>query len=146
MNVPNYFKEVRKIDNFVQPTSTGEPIEFYSIKNRFILIQFWASWCSPCRAEHPKLVELYSKYHPRGLEIIGISLDDLISDWTNAIAKDQLYWINVSDLLVWKNELVKKYKIDHVPFNILVDSSYSVIAIDLYPVQLSEVLDRYLAN
>jgi thiol-disulfide isomerase/thioredoxin len=134
------------ITNFVLPTPTGDTVELYSLKERFVLIQFWSSSCAPCRWEHPHLIKLYSKYHSKGLEILGISLDNKLSDWVAAITQDNLLWKNVSDLSGWENPIVKKYKINYIPFNILIDSSHAIIAANLYPDQLEEILIRKIDN
>ena len=124
----------------------GKTIQLNRIKHKYILIDFWASWCGTCRLQNPGFVDIYSNYHSKGLEIIGISLDTKKSDWAEAISKDKLPWINVSDLLGLKGPTAEKYKIDYLPFNILVDSSYSVIATEIWPYQLKKILDYYISK
>lgn len=130
------------VQDFFQPTSTGKVFKLHSLKRRFVLIQFWASWCYPCRAENPELVALYSKYKSKGFDIVGISLDDNNAAWMKALKEDQLPWINVSDLLGFKNTVAQKFKVYQIPFNILIDSSYSIIATSLWPSQIKEILSR----
>jgi thiol-disulfide isomerase/thioredoxin len=139
-------KKGNKIRDFSLNTIQGKTIQFRSIKNKFILIQFWASWCAPCRVEAPQLIQLYSKYHSKGLDIVSISLDDNKSDWAQAIKKDKISWLNASDLKGWKGPLAKMFRIDYVPFYILLDSSYSVITTDVWPDQFSKVLAYYTSR
>lgn len=136
------------VPDFSQPSTDGKRISLYSLKSRFILIQFWASWCAPCRWENPQFMKLYSKYHPKGdLEIIDVSLDTEDSAWKQAIAQDHLPWINVSDLKGWQNSIAKKYIVTpHVPFNILIDNSHSIISSELWPSQVGDILEKYLGR
>jgi thiol-disulfide isomerase/thioredoxin len=141
-------KPGNKISDFTQPSTDGKPVSLYSLKSRFVLIQFWASWCATCRWENPQLIKLYSKYHPDGnLDIVDISLDTDSSDWKEAIAKDHLPWINVCDFAGWQNLLVQKYILTpHVPFSILIDSSHSIVASEIWPSQLGDILQKNLGK
>lgn len=141
-------KPGKVIADFTQTSTEGKPVSLYSLKDRFVLIQFWASWCAPCRWENPQFIKLYSKYHPHGdLEIIDISLDTEASSWKEAISQDHLPWINVSDLTGWHNLLAQKYIVTpYVPFNILIDSSHSIVASEIWPSQLGDILENYLGK
>lgn len=100
------------------------------------IIDFWASWCGPCRKENPHIVALYKKYHDKGLNIIGVSLDKEESAWKNAIAKDQLNWFHVSNLKFWDEPIAHLYGVEQIPAPFLLDAEGKVIARDLYGEQL----------
>ena len=109
-------------------TPEGETLELHQIPGKIKIIDFWASWCYPCRKENPLMVRLYEKYHDKGLEIVGISLDDDHKKWTDAIQKDGLPWIHLSELKKWKCEAVRLYDVKAVPHTVVVDSENRVIA------------------
>jgi thiol-disulfide isomerase/thioredoxin len=120
-----------KLENFTQPTSDGKPFSLYNVKGKYILLDFWASWCGPCRLKHPLWVKLYGKYNTKDFEIISISLDNNKSQWLNAIKKDKLTWTNTSDLKGWKNKIAIKYGISSVPYTILLNENYEVITTEI---------------
>lgn len=96
------------------------------------LIDFWASWCPPCRTANPKLVTLYNEFHNKGFNIISVSLDDDATKWKNAIAKDQLTWTQVSNLKEMEvNPIVKQYGVTLIPTTFLLDASGKIVGIDL---------------
>lgn len=109
-------------------TPEGETLELHKISGKIKIIDFWASWCYPCRKENPLMVRLYEKYHDKGLEIIGISLDDDQKKWTDAIQKDGLPWIHLSELKKWKCEAVRLFDVKAVPHTVVLDSENHVIA------------------
>jgi thiol-disulfide isomerase/thioredoxin len=115
------------VENFPMENPNGKKLSLHSVKAKYILLDFWASWCGPCRAENPQLIQVYKKFKDKGFEIIGISLDENREDWMKAIKKDNLDWLHVSKLKGWNNELTAKYKISSLPFSILLDSNYKVI-------------------
>lgn len=96
-----------------------------------VLVDFWASWCGPCRKENPNLVKAYAKYHDKGFEIIGVSLDDKKESWLKAIEADKLVWLHASDLKCWKSDLAAEYGIKSIPTSFLVDAEGRIIAKDL---------------
>lgn len=128
--------------DFIQNTPDDKPVRLSDFKGRYVLIDFWASWCGPCRAENPDIVRAYHVYHGKGLEIIGVSLDDLStkSAWIKAIQQDNLMWYHVSDLKGWENKVAKQYRIQSVPANFLLDKTGKIIARNLK----GEVLDKKL--
>lgn len=127
------------------PNPKGEEVSLSSLKGKVVLIDFWASWCGPCRTESPNMVKLYNKYQPKGFEIFGVSLDRDKAAWTKAIKKDQLDWIHVSDLLFWDSKAAKTYNVESIPFTVLVDKEGKIIAKGLrgeeLESKLSEILD-----
>lgn len=111
--------------DFTQNDADGNPINAGMVisdpKNRYVLIDFWASWCGPCMGELPYLREAYSQYSPQGFEILGVSLDREREDWLNAIKEEKMEWLHVSDLNYWSNEVAKMYYIRSIPQNFLID-------------------------
>lgn len=125
------------------PTPDGDTLALSSFRGKYVLLDFWASWCSPCRAENPNLVKTYQKYHSKGFEIYQVSLDRSKDAWTSAIEKDQLEWTHVSDLKFWNSNAAKTYKIQAIPASFLLDKQGKIIAKnlrgDLLEAKLSEI-------
>jgi thiol-disulfide isomerase/thioredoxin len=123
-----------------QESPEGKKIALSSFKGKVVLIDFWASWCGPCRKEMPHVKEIYAKYKGMGLEILGVSLDDDKDAWINAIQKDGLTWPQVSDLGGWKNEAAQVYGVQAIPHTVLVDKNGKITAIGLRGSELDDVL------
>ncbi len=109
----------------------GKTVSLSSFAGKIVLVDFWASWCAPCRKENPKNVALYNKYKSKGFEIFGVSLDDNRDAWIDAINKDKLLWPHGSDLQRWNSPLIGKYGIDGIPYTVLVDKEGKIIATKL---------------
>ncbi|MEZ4990964.1 MAG: TlpA disulfide reductase family protein [Saprospiraceae bacterium] len=122
----------------------GNAVSLKDFQGKYVLIDFWASWCGPCRADHPSLIELYEQYHSKGLEILSISIDHKIEHWKRAIAEDKLPWPNVLDLKNGQNEVASQYGIKVVPSNFLLDKSGILIAKDLDRAALEKKLRELL--
>jgi len=127
------------------PNPNGDTTNLSSLKGQYVLVDFWASWCRPCRVENPHLVKVYEKYHSRGFEIFQVSLDKKKSAWVEAIEKDQLDWIHVSDLKYWNAAPAKLYQVQSIPANFLLDKKGKIIAKNLrgeqLEVELSKIFD-----
>lgn len=131
---------------FSQPDTSGIIVTLASFRNKYVLLDFWASWCGPCRAENPYLVAAYKKYKDRGFTILSVSLDDRASrsKWLAAIAKDGLAWTHVSDLKGWDNAAAVQYNIKAVPQNFLIDPSGKIVAKNLRGEQLQKKLEELI--
>lgn len=126
--------------DFTMADRNGQSFKLSSLKGKVVLVDFWASWCGPCRKENPNLVKAYAKYHGKGFEIVGVSLDDKKDNWLKAIDADQLGWLHVSDLKGWKSDLAAEYGIRSIPTSFLVDADGKIIAKDLRGDQLEKKL------
>lgn len=117
--------------DFAQNDPDGQPIKLSELRGKVVLVDFWASWCGPCRRENPNVVRMYNKYKSQGFEILGVSLDKQKGAWLKAIEKDKLTWPHVSDLRGWKNEVAQLYSVTSVPATILLDREGRIIARNL---------------
>lgn len=132
--------------DFTQEDINGKPFTLSSLRGKYVLVDFWASWCVPCRKENPFLVKAYNEMKDRNFEIVGVSLDypGARSSWETAIKTDGLPWIHVSDLKCWKNEVAVMYGINSVPQNILIDPNGMIIAKNLRGEKLTQKLKELI--
>ena len=130
--------------NFTITTPEGESISLYDIKGKVKLIDFWASWCAPCRGENPHVVEIYKEYHPKGLEIFGVSLDNNKEAWVKAIADDGLVWKHGSDLKGWQSAPAQLYSVTGIPHTVLLDENNKIIAKNLRGDELKQKIAELL--
>ena len=130
--------------NFTITTPEGESISLYDIKGKVKLIDFWASWCGPCRGENPHVVEIYKEYHPKGLEIFGVSLDNNKEAWVKAIADDGLVWKHGSDLKGWQSAPAQLYSVTGIPHTVLLDENNKIIAKNLRGDELKQKIAELL--
>ncbi|TKC56913.1 AhpC/TSA family protein [Pedobacter hiemivivus] len=128
--------------NFTQQDVNGKSVSLVDFKGKYVLIEFWASWCSPCRAESPNLLKQYASFKDKGFEILGVSVDSDKAKWLEAIKKDGLTWPQISDLKGWDNEARKVYGISGVPANFLVSPEGKIIGSHL----MGEALNKKLAE
>ncbi|HEY0298074.1 MAG TPA: TlpA disulfide reductase family protein [Arachidicoccus sp.] len=122
----------------------GKPVNLSDFKGKYVLIDFWASWCGPCRAENPNVVKAYNKYKDKNFTIFGVSLDQSGDNWKEAIAKDNLTWTEVSDLQYWKNAAAADYGVQAIPANFLIDPNGVIIGHDLRGEDLENKLAEIL--
>ncbi len=128
--------------DFTQKTPSGEGFSLSELRGKVVLVDFWASWCGPCRRENPNVVRLYQKYKDKGFEILGVSLDKTHGRWVQAIESDGLEWQHVSDLKGWANEVAQAYGVRSIPHTILLDPEGRILARNLR----GEALENKLAE
>ncbi len=118
----------------------GKIISLSSLRGKYVLVDFWASWCGPCRGENPNVVAAFEKYKNKNFTVLGISLDDNKESWLEAIKVDKLNWQHISDLKKWESIVVGAYQIEGIPFNVLIDPTGKIIATELRGQALQETL------
>ena len=131
---------------FSLPDYKGKMVSLSSYRGQYVLVDFWASWCAPCRQENPNVVAAYAKYKNRNFTILGVSLDETDGKeaWTKAVMQDNLTWTQLSDLKGWGSEVVSLYGIQGIPFNVLVDPQGKIIAESLRGADLAATLEKVL--
>jgi peroxiredoxin len=117
--------------DFSQNDANGNPVSLSSFRGKYVLLDFWASWCQPCRVENPNIVKAYKNFKDKGFDILGVSLDQDGAAWAKAIADDKLTWNHVSDLKYWNNDVAQLYSIRSIPASFLLDPEGKIIAKDL---------------
>ncbi len=122
----------------------GKPISLSDFKGKYVLVDFWASWCGPCRAENPNVVKTFNQYKNKNFTILGVSLDEDAAAWKQAIDHDKLAWAQVSDLKGWKNEVAQEYGVRAIPANFLIDPNGVIVAHNLRGEELSSKLAEVL--
>ena len=122
----------------------GKPVSLSSFKGKYVLVDFWASWCGPCRVENPNVVAAYQQFKNKNFTILGVSLDDNKGKWIEAIREDRLTWTHVSDLKQWRSMVVPMYNIEGIPYNVLLDPQGIVIAERLTGAALEQKLAEIL--
>jgi peroxiredoxin len=131
--------------DFAGVSPQGETIRLSEYTGNYLLLEFWASWCGPCRRDNPNLVKAYQEFHPNGFEIFAVSLDHKKENWIAAIEKDSLSWVHVSDLKFWDSEPAKLYGIRNIPSNVLIDPQGNIIARNIKGTDLAAKLGELYA-
>lgn len=126
------------------PNTDGQVVKLSSLRGKYVLIDFWAKWCGPCRRENPNVVKAYHRFKSKGFEVFGVSLDRNKADWLKAIQEDGLVWTHVSDLKYFDCQAAKDYNINAIPFSILLDKNGKIIAKNLRGAALEKKLEEVL--
>jgi thiol-disulfide isomerase/thioredoxin len=134
----------KMVPELVMPDPSGKEVSISSFKGKFVLIDFWASWCGPCRMENPNVVKAYNEFKGKNFTILGVSLDKDKDSWKKAIMQDHLSWTHMSDLKYWNSQAVETFGFQGIPFNVLVDPSGKVIAESLRGEELDSKLRQVL--
>lgn len=128
------------------PNPDGQIVKLSSLRGKYVLIDFWAKWCGPCRKENPNVVRAYQAYKDKGFEVFGVSLDRSKDDWVKAIKEDNLTWTHVSDLKYFQSEAALRYNINAIPFSVLVDPKGVIVAKNLRGAELHAKLEEIFGN
>lgn len=128
--------------DFTQPDENGHPVLLSSFKGKYVLVDFWASWCGPCRAESPNLVKAYEKYNGKGFQIFSVSLDESKDKWLKAVNDDHYNWTQVGDMKGWNNTAARQFGVQGIPFNMLLDPNGVIIARNLRGDELVKKLEE----
>lgn len=132
--------------NFVMNDTSGKPISLESLKGKIVLLDFWASWCGPCRMENPNVVRAFNKYKEKGFTVFSVSLDNSRDKWLQALKKDGLTWTHVSELKGWDTSASRLYQVTGIPATFLIDKTGKIIARNLRGPALDEMLDKVLTQ
>lgn len=131
----------KRMPDIQLPDASGNKINLYALKGKVVLVDFWASWCGPCRRSMPPLKKLYSKYKSKGFEVYGISLDDNIANWKRAVKEDDTPWIHVIDT---EGRTAGQFNVQYIPTSFLVDQTGKVVAVNAEPDALEKLLAKLL--
>jgi S1-C subfamily serine protease len=135
-----------KLPDFTQNDVNGKPFTLSSLKGKYVLVDFWASWCGPCRAENPNIVKVFNKYKAKNFTVLGVSLDQDKAKWLEAIKKDSLAWNHVSDLKYWNNAVAAQFGIQSIPASFLIDPTGKIVARDLRGFELEKFISSILMD
>lgn len=137
-------KQGMPADEIALPSVNGDTLRLSSLKGKVVLLDFWASWCGPCRSSNRNMVKLYAKYKNKGFEVFGVSLDDDQDKWQKAILKDKITWLQVNDPGGWKAKTAQQWGIYAIPTTYLIDKEGRLLEMDLEGKELEKAIKRLL--
>ena len=137
-----------KVEDFVQNDPQGNPVKFSDVysKNKLTMVDFWASWCGPCRAFNPTLMKIYEKYHDKGFEVLAVSYDSKKDAWIKCIEDEKLPWLHVSDLKGWGNATAKMFYIKGIPQNLFVDQNGALVGYRVPKHEIEKFIEEHLGK
>ena len=134
------------VPDIALPAVNGDTIRLSSLKGKVVLLDFWASWCGPCRSSNKELIKIYSKYKAKGFEIFGVSIDAGRDNWLKAIRKDKINWLQVNDPGDWNAKIVAQWRLYGIPTSYLIDKDGKFIAVDMRGKELEKALKDLLED
>ena len=142
INALQQFEPGQPVPDISLPDADGNIQTLSDMRGKYVLVDFWASWCGPCLRENPAIVEVYQKFHPQGFEIFAVSLDDDREKWLNAIEKDNLTWTHVSELQRWNGAVSNEFCVSSIPSNLLIDPEGKIMARNIFGEELYEKINE----
>jgi thiol-disulfide isomerase/thioredoxin len=139
-------KKGKPLPEISLPGPAGAEVSVSSLKGKVVLIDFWASWCRPCRMNNPKLVEVYNTHHEKGFEIYAVSIDTDKSAWMQAVTTDKMFWTNVIDTRGGNSTILTNFNVEAIPSNLLIDKKGMIRGYDLAPEDLPKAINNLLAE
>jgi thiol-disulfide isomerase/thioredoxin len=139
-------KKGKPIPEISLPGPMGTELTVSSLKGKVVLVDFWASWCKPCRYNNPKLVSVYEKFKEKGFEIYAISIDENKGSWMSAITEDKMFWTNVVDSRGWRSTVLSTFNVEAIPANLLIDKKGMIRGYDIQPEDLDKAINNLLAE
>ena len=144
VNSASFLAEGSEAPDIEMPDTSGKMIRLSSLRGSYVLVEFWASWCGPCRMSNPQLIAVYNQFKDKNFKIYGVSLDKKRESWISAINTDKLAWIQVSDLKYWESAAAIQYRVSSIPYSVLLDPKGRIIAKELRPDELKNKLNTLL--
>lgn len=139
-------KKGKPLPEISLPNPVGTEVSVSSLKGKVVLVDFWASWCRPCRINNPKLVDVYEKFKEKGFEIYAVSIDENKGAWISAVAEDKMFWTNVVDTRGWRSTVLSAFNVEAIPSNLLIDKKGMIRGYDIAPEDLDKMINNLLAE
>ena len=139
-------KKGKPLPEISLPNPLGTEVAVSTLKGKVVLVDFWASWCRPCRMNNPKLVDVYARFKEKGFEIYAISIDENKGAWMAAVAEDKMFWTNVVDTKGWRSTVLSSFNVEAIPSNLLIDKKGMIRAYDIAAEDLDKAITNLLAE